>query len=58
MISDSWLSSFDEQLKKFFGIDHKDAGISDEQMLAYVDLEPRDAAIAFGEDYDLDRIDK
>ena len=58
MISDSWLSSFDKQLKKFFGIDHKDAGMSDEQMLAYTDLEPRDAALAFGEDYDLDRIDR
>ena len=58
MISDSWLNSFDHYLKKLFGIDHKDAGISDEQLLAYTDLEPRDAALMYGEDYDLDRIDQ
>lgn len=56
MISQQWLSSFDEHMLKFFGINHIDAGIDDERLLAYTDLEPREAALVFGEDYDLDRI--
>jgi len=58
MIPDLWLNSFDEHLKKFFGIDHHDAGLSDEHLLRYTDLEPREAALVYGEDYDLDRIDR
>lgn len=57
MIPDTWLNAFDVHMKKFFAINHKDAGVSDEQLLAYTDLEPRDAALMYGEDYDLERID-
>lgn len=57
MISETWLAAFDKNLKNFFSIDHKDAGLSDEQLLAYTDLEPRDAALMYGEDYNLDRTD-
>lgn len=53
MISDSWLSAFNEHLMKFFGINHIDAGLDDEQLLRYTDLEPREAALVFGEDYGL-----
>ena len=56
MISDSWLAAFDEHLMKLFGINHIDAGLNDEQLLRYTDLEPREAALVFGEDYDLDPI--
>lgn len=57
MISETWLAAFDKNLKNFFSIDHKEAGLSDEQLLAYTDLEPKDAALMYGEDYDLDRTD-
>jgi len=56
MIPESWLENFDRHLKKNFGINHIDAGLSDEDMLRYVDLEPKEAALCFGEDYDLDNI--
>ena len=57
MVSESWLAAFDEHLLKLFGINHVDAGLDDERMLAYIDLEPREAALVFGEDYGLDPVD-
>lgn len=57
MVPESWLHAFDEHMKAFFGIDHQDAGLSDEELLRYTDLEPKEAALVYGEDYDLDRID-
>ena len=57
MVSENWLAAFDEHLLKLFGINHVDAGLDDERMLAYTDLEPREAAIVFGEDYGLDPVD-
>lgn len=56
MVSDSWLASFDHHLMKFFGINHVDAGMDEEVLLRYTDLEPREAALVYGEDYDLDKI--
>ena len=56
MIPETWLNTFDEHMMKFFGINHVDAGLDDEQLLRYTDLEPKEAALIFGEDYDLDPI--
>lgn len=55
MVTDAWLESFDSYLRKFFHITHIDAGMSDADLERYSDLEPREAALVFGEDYDLDR---
>ena len=57
MVPESWLVAFDKHLLKLFGINHVDAGLDDERMLAYIDLEPREAALVFGEDYGLDAVD-
>ncbi len=53
----SWLCKFDDAMKMLFAIDHDDAGMSDEVLLRYTDLSPREAALQFGEDYDLQRVD-
>ena len=57
MVPESWLATFDKHLLKLFGINHVDAGLDNERMLAYTDLEPREAALVFGEDYGLDLVD-
>lgn len=57
MVPESWLVAFGKHLLKLFGINHVDAGLDDERMLAYIDLEPREAALVFGEDYGLDPVD-
>lgn len=52
-----WLCRLDDAMKMLFAIDHDDAGMSEEVLLRYADLSPREAALQFGEDYDLQRID-
>ncbi len=54
---DNWTRDFDTYLKRYYAIDHIDAGMSDQDLARYRDLEPREAALAFGQDYDLDRVD-
>ena len=56
-IDSEWLRAFDEALLALFAIDHSDAGMDEFLLGCYADLPPRDAALAFGEDYDLDRDD-
>lgn len=56
-IDQDWLRRFDAAMKHFFAIDHTDVGMDDEQLLRFADLTPRDAALAFGEKFDLDRAD-
>lgn len=56
-IDSEWLKDFDEALLALFAINHSDAGMDEFLLGCYVDLPPRDAALAFGEDYDLDRDD-
>lgn len=34
------------------------AGLTDTELSRYADLEPKEAALQFGEDYDLDRVDQ
>lgn len=55
---DKWLNDFDGFMKQFFGIDSNDAGVSEERLIPYRNLPPREAALEFGEEYDLDRIDR
>lgn len=54
---DSWLEEFDQAMKRYFAIDHHDAGMSEADIARYRDLEPKEAALQYGEDYDLNRID-
>ena len=56
-IEPAWLIAFDKQMLSLFAIDHIDAGVSSSDLIHYVDLSPLDAALAFGSDYDLDRVD-
>lgn len=57
MISSDWLHEFDAAMKRLFAIDHDDAGMNEEVLSRYADLLPREAALQFGEDYDLRRVD-
>ena len=56
-IDSEWLKELDEALLALFAINHSDAGMDEFLLGCYADLPPRDAALAFGEDYDLDRDD-
>ena len=55
---DKWLSDFEAFMKQFWGMDLNDAGLDQVQINRYRDLTPKEAALTFGEDYDLDRIDR
>ena len=52
-----WLLEFDRALQKYLAITRDDAGISDEVASRYAVLSPFRAALQYGEDYDLQRID-
>lgn len=54
-IDTEWLEEFDEAMLGLFAINHSDAGMDEALLVSYYDLEPREAALAFGNDYDLDR---
>ena len=54
---DTWLAQFDAALERHFAINHIDAGMDAQQLARYRDLEPEEAALTFGLDYDLDRVD-
>lgn len=42
---------------RYFLIDHADAGMDEAVLLRYADLPPQTAALQFGEDYELQRMD-
>ncbi|WP_439450778.1 hypothetical protein [Stenotrophomonas sp. ATs4] len=42
---------------RLFAIDHRDAGMDEYLLRYYADLPPREVALAFGSDYDLERDD-
>ncbi len=54
---DKWLGDLDGFMKQFWGIDHVDAGMDERTLARYRDLPPKEAALAFGEDYDLACVD-
>lgn len=56
-ISPAWLSDFDAAMVRYFLIDHAGAGMDETVLLRYADLPPRAAALQFGEDYELQRVD-
>lgn len=57
MATSSWTQAFDLSLKRYYAIDHQDAGLSAEELDRYSDLLPETAALQFGEDYDMERVD-
>ena len=52
-----WISAFDSAMLHLYGIDLEDAGVDKKTLARYGDLMPSDAALAYGADYDLDRLD-
>lgn len=56
-IDGDWLEAFDEAMLGFFAIDHADAGMDQCLLECYSDLPAREAALAFGKDYELCRVD-
>lgn len=56
-IDGDWLEAFDEAMLGFFAIDHADAGLDLCLLECYSDLPATEAALAFGEDYELCRVD-
>lgn len=57
MATTSWTHAFDLALKRYYAIDHQDAGLGTEALDRYSDLLPETAALQFGEDYDMERFD-
>lgn len=55
---DQWTQQFDEHLMRYYAINHHDAGLTDTELARYQDLPPSEAALAFGEDYGLERVDQ
>jgi len=56
-IDNAWLEEFDRAMLTFYAIDHIDAGMDEPTLLRYYDLSPREAALVYGEDYDLHLVD-
>jgi hypothetical protein len=56
-IDADWLHKFDEAMLGFFTIDHADAGMDERELSWYADLPPSEAALAYGRDLDLCRVD-
>lgn len=56
-VDGEWLREFDDAMMEFFAIDHSDAGMDEFLLARYMDLPAWEAALAFGEDYDLVRMD-
>lgn len=53
----NWLANFDAALKRHYGIDHYDAGLTLTELARYSELQAVEAANQFARDYELDRID-
>ncbi|WP_421569014.1 hypothetical protein [Stenotrophomonas sp. PD6] len=56
-IDSAWLREFDEAMRGFFAIDHAEAGMHEIELSWYADLPANDAALAYGRDFDLCRVD-
>ncbi|KAA8996517.1 hypothetical protein FJU31_12895 [Stenotrophomonas cyclobalanopsidis] len=54
-IDAEWLEDFDHALLSLFATTRREAGINAYLLGCYADLEPREAAMAYGNDYDLAR---
>ena len=58
IINAQWRNGFNTALQAHFAITIGDAGLSNNELARYNDLDPKAAALQFGEDYDLDRVDQ
>ena len=58
IINAQWRNDFNAALQTHFAITTDDAGLTDTELSRYADLEPKAAALQFGEDYELDRVDQ
>jgi hypothetical protein len=56
-IDSDWLRDFDEAMLGFFAIDHAEAGMDEKELGWYADLPAKDAALAYGQDFELCRVD-
>ena len=57
-INAQWRNGFNTALQSHYAITINDAGLTDTELARYTELDPKVAALQFGEDYDLDRVDK
>ncbi|HEL3259575.1 TPA: hypothetical protein UMH03_000405 [Stenotrophomonas maltophilia] len=53
-----WRHAFDAALQTHFALSLRDAGLTDTELSRYSDLQPKEAALTFGEDHDLERVDR
>lgn len=58
MIPLTWRDCFYAQIKTLYGMSIEDVGMSNADLEHYMDLEPREAAMVYGEEHDLTRIDR
>ena len=57
-INAQWRQAFDAALQTHFALSIDDAGLTDTELARYADLQPKEAALTFGEDHDLERVDR
>jgi len=57
-INAQWRNGFNAALQSHYAITINDAGLTDTDLARYSDLPHEQAALQFGEDYDLDRVDR
>jgi len=57
-INVAWMEAFDKELLHLFAIDHSDASMDEYLLGFYADLPRREAALAFGSNYDPERDDE
>ena len=57
LTGNAWLTDFDQTLQRYYAITCEDAGADGTVLQRYADLPADQAAMAFAEDYDLDRLD-
>lgn len=53
-----WRHAFNAALQAHFALTIQDAGLTDTELARYSDLQPKEAALTFGEYHDLDRVDR
>lgn len=54
-IDADWLEELNDAMRSLFALKAQDPELDLRLLISYYDLEPREAAVAIGNDYDLDR---
>jgi hypothetical protein len=57
-INAQWCTAFNAALQAHFALPIQNAGLTDTELSRYSDLQPKEAALTFGEDHDLERVDR